>query len=208
MRDDTMMESNPQGTAASLVHMLNTRGQGDYLGEPISQLEHSLQAAHLASSHNAGEETIIAALLHDIGQFLPVEEVRSIAHEVQNMTISDGTPDESVGRVGHERIGEEYLRRLGFSDKVASLVGSHVEAKRYLCAVEPGYYDTLSEASKKTLLFQGGPLQGAELKEWKANPWCTEMCQLRKWDDGAKVVGQKVEPAELYEAMIERHLAR
>jgi predicted HD phosphohydrolase len=201
--------ANPaQDTAASLIHMLNTQGQGDYIGEPIGQLEHSLQAAHLAKSNHAEDEKVIAALLHDIGQFLPVEELKSIAHEVQSMRDSNDKSDGGVGRVGHERIGEEYLRRLGFSQKVSSLVGSHVAAKRYLCAVEPGYYDTLSDASKKSLMFQGGPMQGTEFEQWAANPWCEDMCQLRKWDDGAKIVGLDVEPAETYENMIVQHLGR
>jgi predicted HD phosphohydrolase len=179
---------------------------GSTLGRKISQLEHSLQAAHQARLHDADEETILAALLHDIGQFLPAEEMQTIACQVRNMnSIGDGA---SVGRVGHESIGEEYLLRLGFSEKVAALVGSHVAAKRYLCAVEPGYQDTLSDASKKSLMFQGGPMQGLELEKWAADPWCKEMCQLRKWDDGAKVVGLEVEPADTYEAMMERHLRR
>lgn len=37
----------------------------------------------------------------------------------------------SVGRVGHEMIGREYLRGLEFGEKVYELVGSHVDAKRY-----------------------------------------------------------------------------
>ena len=200
------MANSAQDTAALLIHMLNTKGQGDYIGEPISQLEHSLQAAHLAKSNNAEDETVVAALLHDIGQFLPAKEVKSIAHGVQSMRDSNDKSDGGVGRVGHERIGEEYLRRLGFSQKVSSLVGSHVAAKRYLCAAEPGYHDTLSDASKKSLMFQGGPMQGAEFEQWAANPWCEEMCQLRKWDDGAKIVGLDVEPAETYENMIVQHL--
>jgi putative nucleotidyltransferase with HDIG domain len=67
------------------------------------------------------DRTVIAALLHDIGQFLPVEEAKDA-----RMSIGD----HSVGRVGHERIGEEYLKRLGFDEKVSKLVGSHVAAKR------------------------------------------------------------------------------
>ncbi|KAF2482896.1 hypothetical protein BDY17DRAFT_250904 [Neohortaea acidophila] len=113
-----------------------------------------------------------------------------------------------VGRVGHERIGEEYLLRLGFSEKVAALVGSHVAAKRYLCAVEQAYHDGLSDASKKSLVFQGGPMGGEEVRAWSANPWCEEMVALRKWDDGAKVVGLRTEGAEAYRGMIERHLMR
>lgn len=202
------MSNSSQSTAAALIHMLNTKGQGDYIGEPISQLEHSLQAAHLAMSNHAEDETVVAALLHDIGQFLPAEEIKSIAHEVQSMKDSDDTSDGGVGRVGHERIGEEYLHRLGFSQKVSTLVGSHVAAKRYLCTAEPGYYDTLSEASKKSLMYQGGPMQGAEFERWAANPWCEEICQLRKWDDGAKIVGLAAEPVETYEQMIVQLLDR
>lgn len=37
---------------------------------------------------------------------------------------------QNVGRVGHEIIGAEYLRVLGFDKKVCRLVGSHVAAKR------------------------------------------------------------------------------
>lgn len=202
------MTASRHQTAASLIHLLNTKGQGDYIGEPISQLAHSLQAAHLAKVSHAADETVIAALLHDIGQFLPAKEVQTIAHEVRDMNSEDDASEGGVGRVGHERIGEEYLLRLGFSQKVAALVGSHVAAKRYLCATDPGYHDTLSEASKKSLVFQGGQMEGQELQEWAANPWCAEMCRLRKWDDGAKVVGLEVAPAEAYEALIEQHLAR
>jgi predicted HD phosphohydrolase len=38
---------------------------------------------------------------------------------------------ENVGRVGHEAIGAQYLRSLGFSETVCRLVNSHVAAKRY-----------------------------------------------------------------------------
>lgn len=188
--------------------MLNTKGQGDYIGETISQLAHSLQAAHLATTNKGDDETVIGALMHDVGQFLPADEVQKIAGAVRTMSLEGDDSSASVGRVGHERVGEEYLLNLGFSNKVASLVGSHVAAKRYLCAIEPGYHDTLSEASKQSLVFQGGPMKGAELEQWGANPWCAEMCQLRKWDDGAKVVGLEVAPAEAYQAVIEQHLAR
>lgn len=124
------------------------------------------------------------------------------------MNSEDDTSSGGVGRVGHEKIGEEYLLHLGFSRKVGALVCSHVAAKRYLCAVEPLYHDSLSDASKKSLVFQGGPMQGSELTAWAANPWCEEMCRLRKWDDAAKMVGLEVAPAEAYQGMIERHLLR
>lgn len=75
-------------------------------------------------SHNiiaSDDDTVIAALLHDIGHFLPLEAVKDIQM---------GMGGHSVGRVGHEMIGEEYLKGLGFGERVLRLVGSHVAAKR------------------------------------------------------------------------------
>jgi predicted HD phosphohydrolase len=107
----------------------------------------------------------------------------------------------SVGRVGHEKIGEEYLRSLGFDRSVCDIVGSHVAAKRscspcpleissflfllpspelrhysrYLTAIDSSYYDSLSDASKKSLAFQGGPFKGEELEIFERHPLKDEM---------------------------------
>jgi predicted HD phosphohydrolase len=199
--------ATPQEKAAGIIQLLTERGEDDYIGEEVSQLAHSLQAAHLAKTSNADDATTVAALLHDIGHFLPSDQVRSIAHEVRHMSSSDDSSDQGVGRIGHERIGEEYLLRIGFPRKVAALVGSHVAAKRYLCATDQGYHSTLSDASKKSLVFQGGPMEGDELARWARNPWCREMCQLRHWDDCAKVVGLEVPPVKAYQEVIERLLS-
>ena len=53
-----------------LIHLLNTRGGNAYFGEPVSVLEHSLQAAHSAEIAGAGPAAISAALLHDVGHML------------------------------------------------------------------------------------------------------------------------------------------
>jgi len=102
------------------------------------------------------------------------------------MGIGDGG---SVGRIGHEHIGEQYLHSLGFPTSVTKLVGSHVAAKRYLTAVDESYYEGLSEASKQSLKVQGGPFEGEELEQFKRDPLKEDMVRLRRWDDGAKVVG-------------------
>lgn len=64
---------------------------------------------------------VIAALLHDIGQFLPIDDIKKLKFSID---------DSSVGRIGHEKIGEEYLCSLGFTERICRLVGSHVAAKR------------------------------------------------------------------------------
>ena len=62
-----------------------------------------------------------------------------------------------LGKASHEVLGEQYLRQLGFSEKICQLVGAHVMAKRYLTAVDADYYDGLSKSSKMTLKFQVSP---------------------------------------------------
>ncbi|CZR68895.1 uncharacterized protein PAC_18796 [Phialocephala subalpina] len=192
--------ASPAQTADTLIALLNERGTGDYIGESISQLEHSLQCAQSASKSGGDDELILASLLHDIGQFLPIEEAKDVSMSIE------GTG--SVGRVGHEMIGEEYLKGLGFSKKVSRLVGSHVAAKRYLTAIDSSYYDGLSDASKQSLRFQGGPFEGEELEKFKNDPLSGDMVRMRKYDDGAKVVGiESVTPrVEGYREMMVRHL--
>lgn len=190
---------DPEQVATGLITMLNEHGRGDYIGEHISQLEHCLQCANFAVEAKAPPPTIVAALLHDIGQFLPEDSATSFA-----VSLEGANRDTGVGRIGHERIGEEYLRSLGFPAVVTRLVGSHVAAKRYLTAVDERYYGSLSDASKKSLELQGGPFKGAELEEFERDGLKDEMVRLRKWDDGAKVVGVESETprADMYWGMI------
>jgi putative nucleotidyltransferase with HDIG domain len=142
------VEEHTRATIATLFEFLHAQGQGDYLGERVSQLEHSLQCAHLAtqsSEHGNDLEVILAALLHDVGRFIPAAE------KMGKMITSDG---QYIGRRSHEVLGESYLRQIGFSEKVCQLVGAHVMAKRYLVATDKSYHDGLSDQSKQTLKFQ------------------------------------------------------
>lgn len=69
------------------------------------------------------DEIVLAALLHDIGHLKGLE------------VTSERMGDCGVAR--HEKIGAEFLLSLGFSEKVATLVRRHVDAKRYLCRRQP-----------------------------------------------------------------------
>ncbi|KAJ5716700.1 hypothetical protein N7493_008611 [Penicillium malachiteum] len=198
-----MDSQSPSVKAQLLISSLEKYGQGDYIGESISQLEHCLQAANSARQSGARDELVIAALLHDIGQIIPLESTKEV-----RMNLCDST--ENVGRMGHEAIGAAYLKTLGFSDIVCRLVNSHVAAKRYLTAVNRAYYDDLSSASQKSLAFQGGPFKGSELQEFEEDPLRGEMVSLRLWDDGAKLVGvESTTPRpSAYLEMIIAHLSR
>jgi gamma-butyrobetaine dioxygenase len=72
----------------------------------------------------------------------------------------------------------------------------HVPAKRYLCAVDPGYRAGLSDGSKTSLIKQGGPMSEAKAKEFSALPGCDAAVRLRRIDDQAKVAGLAIGPIE------------
>ncbi|MBU6217167.1 MAG: metal-dependent phosphohydrolase, partial [Acidobacteria bacterium] len=78
----------------------------------------------------------------------------------------------------------------------------HVEAKRYLCAVEPGLADALSAGSRASLVRQGGPLDQVGVAAFEARAGSPEAVALRRWDDAGKVVGLHVVPLDAYEAML------
>lgn len=174
--------------------MLFTQGGHDaYFGEPVTQLEHALQCAQLAEHSGADNETVVAAFLHDIGHLLPPERA--------------GNYMDGYGTVDHERLGADYLREIGFSEKVAQLIENHVNAKRYLVAKTPGYFDRLSEASLKTLTFQGGPMTPEEASIFETNPYFRGILQLRVWDEQAKILDLPTPTLDYYLAKSKALLA-
>jgi len=63
----------------------------------------------------------------------------------------------------------------------------HVLAKRYLCAVEDGYFENLSSASVRSLKLQGGVFTASEAEEFLRQPFAEDAVNLRRWDELAKV---------------------
>ena len=78
----------------------------------------------------------------------------------------------------------------------------HVAAKRYLAAVEPGYFDELSEASKLSLRLQGGPMDTAQIRAFEAAPFFAEAVRLRRWDEEGKIIGYQGPPATHFDATV------
>ena len=173
-----------------LLGVLEAAAQAGYIGESVSQLDHALQAATLADQ--AGDpELTLAALLHDIGHLVP----------------SDEPSMEGLGTQHHERVGADVLLGLGFSARVARLVAGHVDAKRYLSSQRPAYLRHLSQASRRTLEFQGGPMTDAEQTTFRARSDADDLIRLRGFDEGAKSVGAGFKPLEHFIPMMEEHLA-
>lgn len=155
-----------------------SQGDEQYYGEPVSQFEHAAQSAVLAEISGFDEEVQIAAFLHDIGHLLPAASEEELMAE--------------YGRKDHEGVAAEWLRNRGFSDKIAVLVENHVNAKRYLCYANPAYFNNLSEASKQTLVFQGGRMEQEEAQAFEQNPYFEVIIRMRRWDEAAKVENQQL----------------
>lgn len=167
-------------------------GNADYIGEKISQIEHAFQAAELAEIEEYEDAVVLAALFHDIGHLCEF--------------IMPAADMGGHGAVNHEKLGADYLRDRGFSEKTARLVESHVAAKRYLTYKFPEYYSKLSDASKFTLEQQGGMMNETEAELFEQDDLHLLYIKLREWDDKAKVEQQPLPEATKYRQMCIRHL--
>lgn len=166
-----------------LFGLLAASSDEAYIGEPVSQLEHALQCAALARQSGARDALVVAALLHDIGHLCAAQDAPRMAE---------------LGVLEHEHVGGEYLRVRGFADEICRLIGGHVAAKRYLVRTRAAYAANLSEASRGTLAFQGGPMSDAEVEAFERDPLHRDMLRLRAWDEQAKQPGLQVPTLRTY----------
>jgi 2-amino-1-hydroxyethylphosphonate dioxygenase (glycine-forming) len=178
-------ETAPEEIWSLLVHAESM----PYIGEPISQMEHGLQAADRAAHLGASSALVLAALLHDVGHLLEDHEQMA-----------------ALGVKNHENIGADYLASLGFSKQVCELVRLHVDAKRYLCSKTPKYLSKLSEASLATLKWQGGPMTEVECRTFEAHDLFEDAIRLRTFDEYAKITDIRSQNRARYRALITTHL--
>lgn len=183
----------PENIVNEVFALYEKHGDEDYIGEPVSQLEHMSQAAALATEEGFEDEVILAAFFHDIGHLC------ARGDEAASM---DG-----FGNVDHETLGADYLRERGFSERLANLVESHVVAKRYLTYKYPEYYNQLSAASKSTLEFQGGRMSPEEAAKFEQHPDAELFVRLRYWDDKAKEINKPIQNISYLKLLAISHLS-
>ena len=145
-------------------------GASQYSGEPVTQLQHALQTAWLAEQAGADDEMVTASLLHDLGHLLNDQG------ETPSLRGIDDT---------HQYFALPFLRDL-FSERVLNPIKLHVDAKRYLCHVDAGYWAALSVDSKRSLTLQGGIYSAEACAAFIHQPGAADAVILRQWDDRAK----------------------
>ena len=174
----------------AILATFREHGQAVYLGEPVTLSEHMLQTAYAAERDGASPALIAAAVLHDFG------------HLVQDLP--EDSAEVGVDTV-HEEAGAAYLAQY-FRPEVVEPTRLHVAAKRYLCAVDPAYFGTLSPASVLSLKLQGGPLDEGGVKAFEALPFAQDAARLRRYDDQGKIPGLVTPELEHYRPFLESGL--
>ena len=181
-------------TANEIIDLFEKYGSNEYAGEKITQLQHMVQAAQLAKNGGYDDEIVLAAFLHDIGHICAAAYI----HDDMN----------GFGVMNHEKIGASFLRKRGFGERLVMLVENHVSAKRYLTFKYPEYFDGLSEASKNTLVFQGGKMDVAEALSFEQDELFEEFIQMRQWDELAKEENIPLQPLQYFRQLMIDYLER
>lgn len=169
-------------TLDDVFELYGRKGDSLYGGEAVSQLQHGLQCALAAEQAGEPAAVVVAALLHDLGHLLCPEN----------------DPAEK-----HQEIGASALAPL-FPATVTEIVRLHVAAKRYCCAVEAGYWEALSPASKQSLIHQGGVFTPEEAADFITLPEAEAAVRVRRYDDRAKEVGLVTPSLDHYRPLVEQ----
>ncbi|MBA4327863.1 MAG: phosphohydrolase [Polaromonas sp.] len=156
-------------TLDEITGLFHAKGAVQYGAEAVTQQQHALQCAYLAECAGAPPTLVAAALLHDLGHLLAPR------HEPTSPSADDL----------HQFIALPFLRGV-FPEAVLAPIRLHVDAKRYMCRVDPSYWAGLSPASRKSLVLQGGPFSEEEAHDFMAQAFAADAVALRRWDDGAK----------------------
>lgn len=175
-------------TLSDIEDLFIRKGGEQYTGEPVTQLQHALQCAWLAEQAEEDDELVTAALLHDLGHLL---------HDLGETPTMQGVDDV------HQYRALPFLRGL-FGEEVTGAIRLHVDAKRYLCATRPAYFDSLSDDSKRSLALQGGVFDAEEAAAFIAQPGARAAVRLRIWDDLAKSEGLATPPLAHFMARARR----
>jgi predicted HD phosphohydrolase len=61
------MTAEIEDIVSEIFGMYSQFGSADYIGEPVSQIEHMSQSAQLAIREGFPDDVVLAAFFHDIG---------------------------------------------------------------------------------------------------------------------------------------------
>ncbi|MXN78155.1 phosphohydrolase [Burkholderia sp. 4701] len=177
-------------TPEEIRGLYREHGHVAYSGEPVTQLEHALQSGLLAEQAGAGDALVAAAFLHDLGHLLNRQGETPSARGVDDL---------------HQYYVLPFLRPI-LPDAVLEPIRLHVDAKRCLCRIDVGYYESLSPDSVRSLALQGGIFSDTEAEAFLQRPYAEDALRLRRWDDTAKVEGKATPDLGHYMEIVARQV--
>lgn len=177
---------------ADICVLFARKGGRAYDGEPVTQIEHALQTAARAEEAGASPALITAALLHDLGHMLNDQGESPTLRGLDDL---------------HQFVALPFLRGV-FANDVLTPIQLHVDAKRYLCATRPDYYEALSADSQRSLALQGGIFSAEQAAAFIAQPHAHDAVRVRLWDDLAKIEGLPTPPLAHFVAALEAAQSR
>jgi gamma-butyrobetaine dioxygenase len=101
----------------------------------------------------------------------------------------------------HEEKASAWLCAY-FDRDVTEPIRLHVIAKRYLCTIQPSYFEGLSQASVESLALQGGLLSSHEAKAFEKSAYFDAALRVRRWDEAAKEPRRAVPDLKTYVPML------
>ena len=179
----------PEQIVNHIIERFAKLGMQSY-GEAVTMEQHCLQSATFAQQEGQPESMIVACLLHDYGHL-----VHDLGEDIADKGID----------AHHEVLGAEELKKW-FGDEVVEPGRLHVDAKRYLCAVDKEYFDNISDASRLSLELQGGPMGAEEVTAFRENPYFEDAVTLRRYDDLGKQVDMQTPDLEAFREMLISHV--
>jgi predicted HD phosphohydrolase len=174
----SMLTFKPETIVNELFALYEKYGKKNSGDQSISQFEQVSQAAALAEEEGFEDEVILAAFFHNIGSVCKVNE--------------EGKSTNEPGNIDQEKLGADYLRQYGFSERLATLVESDVMAKRYISYKYPEYYDQLSDSDKAMLEMQGGRMNNKEAVNFEQDPDAELFVRLHYLNDKAKRIKKPI----------------
>jgi phosphonate degradation associated HDIG domain protein len=177
---------NTQQVIDDVFERFRENGRRQY-GESVTETQHALQCATFAQRADEAPVVVAACLLHDYGH---------LCHDLGEDIAHKGTD------AHHEDLGAARLRVM-FVEEVVEPVRLHVTAKRYLCWKERSYLGGLSEASRRSLELQGGPMDEVEAAEFERNPHYDAAVRVRRYDDMGKMPEMATLDFEAFRAVLE-----
>lgn len=141
-QDRGFFELNKKEVIDCLFELLHGAEQKTYHEGALTQLDHVLKCAYLATEVSSDEEFIIASLLHNIG-FLCVDFEAEMTGATESMMDKEN--------------GASFLDDCGFSPRICELTKGSLQGRRYLAFKDPYFIKNLSPYDLQRLEEQGGP---------------------------------------------------